>query len=182
MTTSFETLLLLTPEVVLFIAALVAYLAAAFGGLRSGWLVAVIGLGIALLLAGGQPTDGAVIASGPVTLDGFSAYIRLLTYGAGLLLALVQAGDHWRAAVQRDGGGRRHGTGEEAGSFERRVTGPAGHRWPNDERADTVNPLPRATCIVRRGRTARHRIEISDKKTVSRAGQRHLFNLEADLR
>jgi hypothetical protein len=61
MTTSFETLLLLTPEVVLFIAALVAYLAAAFGGLRSGWLVAVIGLGIALLLAGGQPTDGAVI-------------------------------------------------------------------------------------------------------------------------
>ena len=53
MTTSFETLLLLIPEVMLFLAALVAYLAAAFGGLRSGWLVAVIGLGIALLLAGG---------------------------------------------------------------------------------------------------------------------------------
>jgi len=117
MTTSFETLLLLIPEVMLFLAALVAYLAAAFGGLRSGWLVAVIGLGIALLLAGGQPTDGAVISSGPVTLDGFSAYVRLLTYGAGLLLALVQAGDHWRAAVQADGGGRRHGTGEEAGTF-----------------------------------------------------------------
>jgi len=117
MTTSVETLLLLTPEVVLFSAALVAYLAAAFGGLRSGWLVAVIGLGIALLLAGGQPADGAVVSSGPVTLDGFSAYVRLLTYGAGLLLALVQSGDHWRAAVQADGGGRRHGTGEEAGTF-----------------------------------------------------------------
>jgi len=117
MTTSVETLLLLTPEVVLFLAALVAYLAAAFGGLRSGWLVAVIGLGIALLLAGGQPADGAVVSSGPVTLDGFSAYVRLLTYGAGLLLALVQSGDHWRAAVQADGGGRRHGTGEEAGTF-----------------------------------------------------------------
>ena len=117
MTTSVETLLLLAPEVVLVLAALTAYLAAAFGGLRSGWLVAVSGLGIALLLAGGQPTDGAAVSSGPITLDGFSASIRLLAYGAGLLLALVQAGDRWRAAVQPDGGGRRHGTGEEAGTF-----------------------------------------------------------------
>jgi hypothetical protein len=49
MTTSFETFLLLSPEITLFLAALIAYLAAAFSGLRAGWLVAVTGLGIAIL-------------------------------------------------------------------------------------------------------------------------------------
>jgi len=118
MTTSFETFLLLAPELVLFLAALIAFLGSAFTGLRAGWLVAVSGLGIALILSGGQPSGGATITSGPVTLDGFSAFIRMLTFTAGLVLSLVQAGDRFRSAVQTDSGRlQRHGSGEEAGTF-----------------------------------------------------------------
>ena len=51
MTTSLETFLLLSPEITLILAALIAYLAAAFSGLRAGWLVAVTGLGIAILIS-----------------------------------------------------------------------------------------------------------------------------------
>ena len=118
MTTSFETFLLLSPEITLFLAALIAYLAAAFSGLRAGWLVAVTGLGIAILISGSQPDSGATISSGPITIDGFSFYIRLLTYTTGLVLALIQSGDYWKAAVQDDSSqNRRRGTGEEAGTF-----------------------------------------------------------------
>jgi NADH-quinone oxidoreductase subunit N len=118
MTTSFETFLLLSPEITLFLAALIAYLAAAFSGFQAGWLIAVTGLGIAISLSGSQPESGATISSGPITIDGFSFYIRLLTYTAGLMLALVQSGDYWKAAVQdNDAEERRRVTGEEAGTF-----------------------------------------------------------------
>ena len=85
MTTSLETFLLLSPEITLFLAALIAYLAAAFSGLRAGWLVAVTGIGIAILVSGSQPDSGEAISSGPITIDGFSFYIRLLTYITGLV-------------------------------------------------------------------------------------------------
>lgn len=118
MTTSLETFLLLSPEIVLFLAALIAYLAATFGGLRAGWLIAVTGLGIAILISGSQPDSGTAISSGPITIDGFSFYIRLLTYTTGLILALIQSGDYWKTAVQDDGSQyKRCGTGEEAGTF-----------------------------------------------------------------
>ena len=89
MTTSLETFLLLSPEITLFLAALIAYLAAAFSGLRAGWLVAVIGLGVAILVSGSQPDSGVTVSSGPITVDGFSFYIRILTYTTGLVLALI---------------------------------------------------------------------------------------------
>jgi NADH-quinone oxidoreductase subunit N len=118
MTTSFETFLLLAPELVLILAALVAFLASAFAGLRAGWLVAILGLGLALMISGEQPAAGAAVSSGPVTLDGFSAFMRMLIYAGGLVLCLVQAGDRFRAAVQTDSGRlHRHGSGEEAGTF-----------------------------------------------------------------
>ena len=118
MTTSFETFLLLAPELVLIVAALVAFLASAFAGLRAGWLVAILGLGLALMISGEQPAAGAAVLSGPVTLDGFSAFMRTLIYAGGLVLCLVQAGDRFRSAVQTDSGGvHRHGSGEEAGTF-----------------------------------------------------------------
>ena len=118
MTTSLETFLLLSPEITLFLAALVAYLAAAFSGLRAGWLVAVIGLGVAILVSGSQPDSGVTVSSGPITVDGFSFYIRILTYTTGLVLALIQSGDYWKAATQEDNSPlRRRGTGEEAGTF-----------------------------------------------------------------
>ena len=118
MTTSLETFLLLSPEITLFLAALIAYLAAAFSGLRAGWLVAVTGLGIAILVSGNQPDSGEAISSGPITIDGFSFYIRLLTYTTGLVLALIQSGDYWKSAVQDDSSQhKRRGTGEEAGTF-----------------------------------------------------------------
>ena len=118
MTTSLETFLLLSPEITLFLAALIAYLAAAFSGLRAGWLVAVTGIGTAILVSGSQPDSGEAISSGPITIDGFSFYIRLLTYTTGLVLALIQSGDYWKAAVQDDSSQhRRRGTGEEAGTF-----------------------------------------------------------------
>lgn len=118
MTTSFETFLLLAPELVLLLAGLVAFLGSAFVGLRAGWLVAVSGLGIALFISGNQPVGGAAITSGPITLDAFSAFIRTLTLTSGLMLSLVQAGDRFRSAIQTDTSRpKRRGSGEEAGTF-----------------------------------------------------------------
>ena len=46
---------LLAPEIALVVAALIAYLAAAFAGVRTGWTIAVVGvLGAMLLLSNGQ--------------------------------------------------------------------------------------------------------------------------------
>lgn len=117
MTTSFDTFKLLAPELALVATALVALVGAAFVGLRKGWLVALIGIGIAMALAGGQPAADATITSGPVTLDGFSAYIRWTVLVAGAILCLVQAGDLFRSAITRGSGLHRGGTCEEAGTF-----------------------------------------------------------------
>ena len=117
MTTSLETFKLLAPEIALIVAALVALLGAAFAGLRSGWLVALIGIAVAMCLAGGLPTAGTSVISGPITIDGFSSYIRWIVLLAGGILALVQAGDLFRAAVVRGSGLSRGGTCEEAGTF-----------------------------------------------------------------
>lgn len=117
MTTSLDTFKLLAPEIALIVAALVALLGGAFAGLRSGWLVALIGIAVALGLAGGQPAAGTSIISGPITIDGFSSYIRWIVLVAGGILALVQGGDLFRAAVVRGSGLSRGGTCEEAGTF-----------------------------------------------------------------
>lgn len=117
MTTSLDTFKLLAPEVALIVTALVALVGAAFAGLRRGWLVALIGIGIAMALSGSQPASDASVTSGPVTLDGFSAYIRWMVLGAGAILCLVQAGDLFRSAVTRGSGLHRGGTCEEAGTF-----------------------------------------------------------------
>jgi NADH-quinone oxidoreductase subunit N len=115
--TSLDTFALLAPEIALVAAALVAFLGAAFLGLRSGWLVALAGIAVAMALAGGQPAGGAVVASGGVRIDGFSTFVRWAVLGLGGLLALVQAGDLFTAAVSRGPGLRRGGTCEEAGTF-----------------------------------------------------------------
>lgn len=115
--TSLDTFALLAPEIALVVAALGAFLGAAFLGLRSGWLVALAGIAIAMALAGGQPAGGAVVASGGVRIDGFSMFVRWAVLGLGGLLALVQAGDLFTAAVSRGPGLRRGGTCEEAGTF-----------------------------------------------------------------
>ena len=115
--TSLDTFALLAPEIALVVAALGAFLGAAFLGLRSGWLVALAGIAIAMALAGGQPAGGAVVASGGVRIDGFSTFVRWAVLGLGGLLALVQAGDLFTAAVSRGPGLRRGGTCEEAGTF-----------------------------------------------------------------
>lgn len=115
--TSLDTFALLAPEIALVVASLGAFLGAAFLGLRSGWLVALAGIAIAMALAGGQPAGGAVVASGGVRIDGFSMFVRWAVLGLGGLLALVQAGDLFTAAVSRGPGLRRGGTCEEAGTF-----------------------------------------------------------------
>ena len=115
--TSLDTFALLAPEIALVVAALGAFLGAAFLGLRSGWLVALAGIAVAMALAGGQPAGGAVVASGGVRIDGFSMFVRWAVLGLGGLLALVQAGDLFTAAVSRGPGLRRGGTCEEAGTF-----------------------------------------------------------------
>ena len=115
--TSLDTFALLAPEIALVGAALVAFLGAAFLGLRSGWIVALAGIAVAMALAGGQPAGGAVVASGGVRIDGFSTFVRWAVLGLGGLLALVQAGDLFTAAVSRGPGLRRGGTCEEAGTF-----------------------------------------------------------------
>jgi len=115
--TSLESFSLLTPELVLLGAALVAYLGGAFAGLRQGWLVAILGIAAAMAVSGGQPAGGAAVASGPVSIDGFSIFVRWAVLGIGLLLALVQSGDIFAAAVSRGPGLHRGGTCEEAGTF-----------------------------------------------------------------
>jgi len=115
--TSFDTFALLAPEIVLITAALIAYLGAAFAGLRHGWLVALVGVAAAMSVIGSQPADGATATAGPVAIDGFSMFVRWTVLGVGALLALVQAGDLFFAASSRGSGLRRGGTCEEAGTF-----------------------------------------------------------------
>ena len=81
--TSLESFALLFPEIVLVATALVAYLGGAFTGLRHGWPVALAGISAAMSLSGGQPADGAVVASGPVTIDSFSTFVRWGVLGSG---------------------------------------------------------------------------------------------------
>jgi len=115
--TSLESLSLLAPEIVLVGAALVAFLAGAFAGWRSGWTVALVGIGLAMFVAGGQPVDGGQSASGGVRIDAFSSFVRWLVLAAGGILALVQAGDLFRSAATRGGVMLDDGTCEEAGTF-----------------------------------------------------------------
>ena len=119
---SLQSFFLLAPEIVLVAAALVAFLGGAFTGLRSGWSVAFVGIIAAMLVAGGQPPEGAWVASGGIRIDAFSVYIRWVVLALGAILALVQAGDLFRSAVTHGsgfGGGAAHhgGTCEEAGTF-----------------------------------------------------------------
>jgi NADH-quinone oxidoreductase subunit N len=121
MTTSLQTFVLLAPEIVLVAAALVVFLAGAFLGLRSGWLVAIGGIIAAMAVAGRQPPDGAALVSGGIAIDGFSTFIRWIVLAVGGLLALVQAGDLFRSATIRSGGPRSDphggGTSAESGTF-----------------------------------------------------------------
>ncbi|RLS78373.1 MAG: NADH-quinone oxidoreductase subunit N [Planctomycetota bacterium] len=112
--TSFESFLLLGPEIALVLAALTAWLGGAFLGLRWGWPVALVGIGAALGIARLQP---ATAASAGVTLDAFSGFIRWLVLVLGGLLALVQSGDLFLSASSRGPGRHRGGTCEEAGTF-----------------------------------------------------------------
>lgn len=112
--TSLETFALLTPEIVLVLAALVVYLGGAFAGLRSGWLLAMMGIAAAMIVAQGQ--RAAAVSAG-VTSDEFSTFIRWTTLALGFLLALVMAGDLFITAASRGPGLRRGGTCEEAGTF-----------------------------------------------------------------
>jgi NADH-quinone oxidoreductase subunit N len=119
---SLQSFFLLAPEIVLVAAALISFLGGAFAGLRSGWSVALLGIFAAMLVAGGQPAEGAWVASGGIRIDAFSIYIRWTVLALGAILALVQAGDLFRHAVIRGndfGDGSRHagGTCEEAGTF-----------------------------------------------------------------
>jgi NADH-quinone oxidoreductase subunit N len=119
---SVQSFFLLAPEIVLVAAALVAFLGGAFAGLRSGWAVAFTGIVAAMLVAGGQPSEGAWVASGGIRIDAFSTYIRWIVLSLGAILALVQAGDLFRSAVTRGGGfgstgAHDGGTCEEAGTF-----------------------------------------------------------------
>ena len=119
---SLQSFFLLAPEISLVAAALFVFLGGAFAGLRSGWAVALTGILVSMLVAGGQPADGAGVASGGIRIDAFSNYIRWTVLALGAILALVQAGDLFRSAVTRGGGfagsGIHHGgTCEEAGTF-----------------------------------------------------------------
>ena len=117
MTTSLETFALLSPEITLVAAAILIFMAGAFTGFRSGWLGALLGIAAAMAMAGGQPSDGATLVSGTITIDGFSIYIRWMVLVLGGLLTLVQAGDVFASAVSRSGGSWRGSTCEEAGTF-----------------------------------------------------------------
>jgi NADH-quinone oxidoreductase subunit N len=117
---SLQSFFLLAPEITLVAAALVAFLGGAFAGLRSGWAVAFLGIVAALFVAGGQPAEGAWVASGGIRIDAFSTYIRWIVLSLGALLSLVQAGDLFRSAATRGGFGGAtgdEGTCEEAGTF-----------------------------------------------------------------
>jgi len=115
--TSLQTFFLLAPELVLVAAALIAFLGGSFAGVRQGWLVAFIGIVAAMMVAGEQPAAGAWVASGGISIDAFSAYIRWTVLVLGALLCLVQAGDLFPSAVTRTGLVRGGGTCEEAGTF-----------------------------------------------------------------
>jgi NADH-quinone oxidoreductase subunit N len=126
MPTALETFLLVRPEIVLVAGAIVAFLGGAFAGVRRGWLVAVAAIAAALFVAGAQPASGLLaadaagrgsIVSGSVAIDPFSTYVRFVVLGLGLILALVQAGDIFPAAVSRGAATWRGGTCEEAGTF-----------------------------------------------------------------
>jgi len=112
--TSLDTFALVAPEIVLVVAALVAYLGGAFAGLRHGWLVAAAGIVAAMLAIRGQAGEAA---SSVVAVDAFSGFIRWTVLALGLLLALVQSGDLFAAAVSRGPGLHRGGTCEEAGTY-----------------------------------------------------------------
>jgi NADH-quinone oxidoreductase subunit N len=113
--TSLETFRLLAPEIVLVLAALVAYLGGAFAGLRFGWLVAASGIVAAMAVTRGQAADP--VFSAGVTVDAFSGFIRWTVLALGFLLCLVQSGDLFVSAVSRGPGLHRGGTCEEAGTF-----------------------------------------------------------------
>lgn len=115
--TSLSTFLLAGPELTLVVAALVAYLGGAFCGLRQGWLVALIGIAAAALWPGLGLEAGSVVSSGPFTFDDFAIFVRRFVLLAGAGLALVQAGDQFRAAVTPRQTPRANGTCEEAGTF-----------------------------------------------------------------
>jgi NADH-quinone oxidoreductase subunit N len=115
--TSLSTFLLAGPEITLVIAALVAYLGGAFCGLRQGWLVALVGIAAAACWPGLGLTPGALVSSGPLSLDTFSLFIRGLVLAAGAGLALLQSGDQLRGAVTHRATSRGEGTCEEAGTF-----------------------------------------------------------------
>jgi len=126
MPTALETFLLVRPEIVLVAGAIVAFLGGAFAGVRRGWLVAAAAIAAAIFVASTQPGAGLLavdaagrgsIISGPVAIDPFSTYVRYAVLGLGLLLALVQAGDIFPAAVSRGAAVWRGGTCEEAGTF-----------------------------------------------------------------
>jgi NADH-quinone oxidoreductase subunit N len=115
--TSLQTFFLLAPELVLVAAALIAFLGGGFARLRHGWLVALIGIVVAMLVAGDQPAAGSWVTSGGVCVDAFSSYVRWTVLVLGGLLCLVQAGDLFPTAVTRTGMIRSGGTCEEAGTF-----------------------------------------------------------------
>ena len=118
--TSPTTFWLLTPEIILVIAALAVFLGGAFAGLRAGWLVALGGIVAALFVATvAAPADGV---SGPLTIDGFSGFVRWLVLLLGTLVALVQAGDGFRRGVLR-AAQPYQSTAEEAGVFLLLVAG-----------------------------------------------------------
>lgn len=126
MPTALETFLLVRPEILLVGGAIAAFLGGAFAGVRRGWLVAVAAIAAALFMAWAQPGAGLLaadaagrgsIVSGPVAIDPFSVYVRFTVLGLGLVLALVQAGDIFPAAVSRGATVWRGGTCEEAGTF-----------------------------------------------------------------
>jgi NADH-quinone oxidoreductase subunit N len=115
--TSLSTFLLAGPEFTLVAAALVAYLGGAFCGLRQGWLVALIGIVVAACWPGMGLEAGAVVTSGPLSIDDFSLFVRRFVLVAGAGLALLQAGDQFRGAVTPRQTPRGGGTCEEAGTF-----------------------------------------------------------------
>ena len=113
--TSLASFSLLAPEIVLVLAALVAYLGGAFAGLRAGWLVATAGIVAAMAVTRGQSAEPAFAAG--VAVDAFSGFIRWTVLALGLLVCLVQAGDLFAAGVSRGPALHRGGTCEEAGTF-----------------------------------------------------------------
>ena len=115
--TSLSTFLLAGPEITLVIAALVIFLWGAFGGLRQGWLVALAGIAAAACWPGLALVPGELVASGPLSIDAFAAFIRGMVLAAGAGLCLVQAGDHFRSAVTHGPVRRDASTCEEAGTF-----------------------------------------------------------------